>query len=461
MDTPSCGRDEDDGVPKPSSLLLNGPCHRCQSPKSYTVSRQRRLCKQCFVLVAVSLVKKALSPVRMRSKKDRTAIMMGWNGGMGCNALLSLLWRLSSVEDQRSRVWDVTVVWVDCTQVLFQSGDERQCCASAQALCESMGARWESVGLHSFFSAIHEEQQQREMVGRVFLNGDDASSAVSADVTWKEELLDHMIRTLLIRRASALGIHRIVTCETMTRACVKLLSSISRGVGSTAGLQVAEVDAATLAEDNLIWVKPLVAMSSKEAALVYRALQGTNIRVLQSFLLGGRSNPLRSSRALSEVFLNRLEAGHAHSLYALLGTAGKLEMPKHRAQEWWQCSGGFLEEKSHPVVDVIPPGPRCALCKIVREPAKLEHQQESGKCESDSSCCGSSNGTDCCSSSSTRVGPTPFLCRACVKVTAVLQERSGLTLNEWTVSSSGPSTKREQLRERIADCLLSDNEEDE
>lgn len=464
----SCG--STDGPPR-TVRLHNGPCVKCQAPRSFAVTRTRRLCKTCFGAACVSSAMYGLNEARVR-RGPPSIVVVGLSGGPSSTALLAFL-RHELDARVRGASFTLVVVWVNCVEVMpWVDG------AALRARVEeaARGLALEEVALHTFFRG----PDAPALLQRVF------GGAPGGDVTWKEELVDHMVRSLLLRHTLQRGARRLLVGDSMMRACIKMVASISRGVGSTAAATVASCDPHTYAQgiwvcvclcvlprisrcnflssENVILVRPLSRMSGAEVALGYRALFGRNVSPVPSFshpLVTGTAQSARSSaRSLAETFLNRLECGHAQSLHVLVGTAHKLQSPGAYAPEWLLCQG--CDPKLRRKGNSTPPPPavesahrrRCLLCRLVVEEAKEEPHSAGAACGQGQCGGGQCGGCGC----EPRV---PFLCAACAKVTAHVVAASGVTLAQLCDGDSNalrPSCRAQQ-RERIADCLLSDDEE--
>jgi hypothetical protein len=114
------------------------------------------------------------------------------------------------------------VAWVDTLDVLpsIQGAEPPQAIRERIVRnCAELGLPLRIIPLHTFLS--EDEPAGRAQLARIFATSQPQHQQQQhhhpLDVTWKEELIEHMVRTLLVRYAQEIGVHRIVTGETMTR----------------------------------------------------------------------------------------------------------------------------------------------------------------------------------------------------------------------------------------------------
>lgn len=249
-----------------------------------------------------------------------------------------------------------------------------------------------------------------------------------------------------------------MTGETLTRACVKLVAGISRGVGSNAPAQLSDCDAFSMAEENVIWARPLISLTASEVALSYRALRGHSVPAIPSFAhpLVQSNQQRNSARSLAEAFLLRLETNHSHSLHKLAGTVHKLGGVPALAPEWFHCWGCPKEERVAEAVkaEPFPARERCSLCLVVVKP-----RSGVDGCDSNASAGGGGGGCDGggCEGGACGSKSSSYVCRSCELVLQELERSNGTTLGQIAPRPSA----REQQRALIADCLLSDADEDD
>jgi hypothetical protein len=212
--TNSCGRDE--AGPALSSRTKNGPCSRCDAARSYAVTRQRLLCKPCFISACGLTFNKALQQVKLRQKRVRTSLIIGFSGGPVSSTLLEFMAQLLRA-DPRQVMFTVHVAWVDTLDVLPSLANAEPAHAIRERIartCAELGMPLRVIPLHTFLS--EDGPTGRTQLARVF-SAPPTQQHHPLDVTWKEELLDHMVRALLVRFAHESGVKTIVTGETMTR----------------------------------------------------------------------------------------------------------------------------------------------------------------------------------------------------------------------------------------------------
>ncbi len=152
-----------------------------------------------------------------------TPVLVAVSGGPSSAALLACFEQVLR-QDARKVQWAVHGVWVDCLDVLpgLAEAEVRSVRARmAQRMAASPLRSFRRVPLCAAFTPATLEPDETgpcmQQLRRVF------SGSRRPEVTWKEDLLDVLVRALLLRCAQATGsgCARVVTGESMTRCCVK------------------------------------------------------------------------------------------------------------------------------------------------------------------------------------------------------------------------------------------------
>jgi hypothetical protein len=251
------------------------------------------------------------------------------------------------------------------------------------------------------------------------------------------------VRALLLRCAQAVSCSRIATGENMTRCCARLLAGMARGAGASVALTVAGVDAQTFGHLNVMIVRPLVGLTAREVALYARAVDCVALPTIPSFstMAGDKRHSLS---LLSETFLLTLQNAHDHTLPTLIKSAQKIEPPSEGVvycREWGNCMGCDAELRKTIAAQkdgTLERAVRCSICLLVPPVAPKSKSDDSGEC------CGSA--CDCSGN------VAPMMCRACALMAEEMQLANGASVRDVVVSV------QDQMRARIADCLLSDDE---
>jgi hypothetical protein len=207
---------------------------------------------------------------------------------------------------------------------------------------------------------------------------------------------------------------------------------MSRGIGGNAASSVASVDPLSFGHLDMMLVRPLVGLTSKEIALFVRGIGRFPTWTIPSFSTMA-SDKKNSVSLLSESFLLSLQDAHDHTLPTLIKSAQKLEVGVSNAlycREWANCMGCDPQLKKQILQNAAgsqKPN-RCSICLLVAPDA-------------DPSCCNSD--CDC---------EKPRLCRVCKLMTDDMSLNNGSAVKDVIVSV------RDEMRARIADCILSDDE---
>ncbi len=421
--------------------LKNGACHKCGADRSFTSSRSRLLCKACFAESVEHQFRKGLQAVKPSARHGGglTPLLVGVSGGLASLALLDLCERLVK-QDARKVQFELHAVWVDCLDVVP--------CQNAAEIRQQMADLIKSSTLFRSFRRIPlcaafgssldpssaELSVLQVKLERVF------SGSKRPEVTWKEDLLDTLVRALLLRAAAdgPRRCSRIVTGESMTRCCVRLLAGMARGIGANAASTVATVDPLSFGHMDVMLVRPLVGLTSKELALFLRAIgRGPPPLTVPSFSTMA-SDKKSSVGLLSETFLLSLQDAHDHTLPTLIKSAQKLEDSVTDAvysREWANCMGCDPDLKRRILQAPMAAKPnRCSICMLV--PPLEEEKKE---------CCDSGCGCD-----------KPRLCRVCQLMTDDMKLNNGSAATDVIVNVL---SAREEMRARIADCILTDDDE--
>ena len=434
-----CG-DKEDAGPGKAAPQKNGPCHKCGTARSFTSSRTRLFCRACYAEAVLHQFKKTLQVVKpARQQAGQLApILVAFSGGPASSALLACFEQVLR-QDARKVQFAVHGVWVDCLDVLPLSPAEaaaiRARMAERMAACPFRSFR--RVPLCAAFAPATLEPDERgpsmQQLQRVF------AGSRRPEVTWKEDLLDVLVRALLLRCAQLTGggCARLATGETMTRCCIRLLAGMARGIGANAALTVAGVDPVTFGHLNVVLVRPLVGLTAREVALYLRAVGSAPLPTIPTF--STMACDKRSSLSLlSESFLLTLQNAHDHTLPTLIKSAQKIEPPAAGlmySREWGNCMGCDAELRKTIAAQQSEPAKsaRCAVCLLV--PPREAHRSDG--------CCGDGGGSGCdCSGGET----APPLCRVCALLVEEMQLANGATARDVVVSV------QDQMRARIAAC---------
>lgn len=176
----------------------------------------------------------------------KTSLVVGYSGGFSSAALLTMFEEMMK-KDSRTQSFTVSVVWIDCFDILPV---EQDVAAHLRQEIEKVGSSFPEfvrLPLCCAFSpdSFEERDSCKDLLKQAFTSNPKNKGVVAGGFTWKEELLDCLIRSILVRYAQSKGCHRIVSGESMSRCCVKLFSNMSRGVGINATLVTAGVDPLT------------------------------------------------------------------------------------------------------------------------------------------------------------------------------------------------------------------------
>jgi tRNA(Ile)-lysidine synthase TilS/MesJ len=406
MDKNTCGESSETGKVR----LKNGPCDKC-GQRSFTSSRSRLLCKSCFAESVEHQFRKALQVVKpSRNIHGHTRLLVGFSGGLSSWALLDLCEKLLK-QDARKVQFELHAVWVDCLDVLPCSDAAATRAQITDVIASAKLFRsFRRIPLCAAFSpSLDPSDSERVALDaklvRLF------SGSRRAEVTWKEDLMDVLVRAILLRAAQSCRSSRVVTGESMTRCCVKLLTGMARGIGVNAASTVGCVDPLTFGHLDMMLSRPLVGLTSKEIALYLRAVNRPILQTVPSFstLATDKKN---SVSLLSATFLLSLQEAHDHTLPTLIRSAQKLEDSSSNTvycREWAECMGCDPELKKR----ILQRGEtgkvsRCSVCLLV---APLE-------LESDKDCC-----NDQCDCSKAR------LCRVCQLLTENMSLNNGEKTN--------------------------------
>lgn len=478
MELPSCGDDRQDVVASSRVGVTNGPCMRCATPKSYTLSRQRLLCRPCFVEAAQHHFRKTLHPVRPIDRKKRSPVVVAVSGGLHSVSMARLMEQCFFEQDPRKSRHECHMAWVDCSDVLPGSQDHKQ---HVQSLImgedESTKKKgWASVSriplyrsLHPLLSAcpLADDSEEARVLQRrlidLFSSG-SRNTAPSRSLTWRRLLLRCLIMRLLVDHCSRLQCHILALGSNMDVLSVHLFSMLARGVGRSAAPQSAACDPWTLSARDIIVVRPMAAMTASEVALYARAvgLLQAGQRSWPMDLTHGKTAPMVGGGVvvddvwgLTEDFLVSLQTQHDHTMPTLMKTASKMDVSHLKmALEWSKCAGCDAGAKATiakqgPIEDVP-----CALCFAVLVEKKSSKGGKS--CDNGKTECGCNEGGGGCGD--TNKGPlldAQDLCRSCQ---LMLEEIEGANGTKPQMLFSLPDN-RTKMRERIADCLLSDDEQ--
>ncbi len=368
---------------------------------------------------------------------ELSPILVACSGGASSWALMSFFEQLLR-QDARKMHFAVHGVWVDCLDVLpMGPGDAAAVRAQmAAVMAASPFGSFRRVPLCAAFSPATLEPDEKgasmEKLKRVF------AGSRRQDVTWKEDLMAVLVRSLLLRCAQRTGggCSRIATGETMTRCCVKLLAGMSRGLGANAALTVAGVDPVTFGHLNVMLVRPLVGLTAKEIVLYLRAIGRPLLLPVPAFstMAGDKRH---SVSLLSETFLLSLQSAHDHTLATLIKSAQKIESPVAAGaycREWANCMGCEPAMRKAVLAQSEEKRRLCSVCWMV-PPLSVVVAPSGG-------CCGGA--CDCSASED--------MCRVC----SLLVEDMAANNNSSAKDIAVPV--RDQVFARIADCLLSDDD---
>ena len=441
-DAPSCGDKGADEFPA-RVVSANGPCinaARCGAAKSFAESRQRLMCRACFADAVMHQFRRGLQLVKPVKRSGTTPLVVAFSGGVASSALLDMCARLLQ-QDARKVHFSCHVVWIDCLDVLPVSPEQ------AQTIRADIAAAVEKRGFESFrriplCAAFSRGSLAPDEQGSCMVRLKHAFGGSRPMVSWKEALLDVLVRSLLIRYAQSVDSHRVVVGDTMTRMSVKLFGSLSRGVGSNAGSLVSPVDAVSFGPLDVMIVRPLSSMTSKELGLYNRAVQTADIVVVPSFSTQALDKK-HSLDLLSETFLLTLQDAHDHTLPTLVRAANKIDPADdtYFCKEWAHCMGcdpelkKVLQARSLDANAAL--AARCQLCLLVKADT-----QSVGK-----GCCQSECASGC--------GDKPQLCRKCTLLTSEMEAENGTKAAEVAVSY------RDEVRAKIADYLLSSDDDED
>ena len=264
-------------------------------------------------------------------------MVVGASGGVNSTALLHIL-QQGIQSDHKKLLFLPIVVTVDEGAVLGKEEDQRrEDICNTRKILGKFGFSVHVVLLEDFnadeiriFSEKDEIVFQEGSVNELARNFSNLKESSS-----KQELLQHMRRSVLIKSAQSLNSSKVFTGENGTVLAIELLAGVAGGGGGSLPYRVGFRDTrhtegeygtndTTEKKNGVTILRPMRDVSSKEVAL-YTSFHQIETNVCESF--GTGEDSLYSIKKLTEEFLVGLQDGFPATIPTIFKTGDKLSLP--------------------------------------------------------------------------------------------------------------------------------------
>jgi len=458
-------------------------CKKCRTAMSCVNLRARdTYCKPCFLLAVHHKVRATLGKHKATRPGDK--VVVAASGGVNSTALLHLL-QQGIESDHKKLLFVPVVVFVEEGAVWGREVEDRRTTVkNVKKVLSKFGFsvhvtlledyNRESINIYSDKDDINFSES---IATELQLNFDNMKEASS-----KEELLQQIRRSVLIRAAKGLGCQKVFTGENGTVLAIDLLAGVSSGAGVSLPYRVGFRDTRDCVREKegtpdmvnghkdskttsgVTILRPMRDVSSKEVAL-YCSFHNLDTWVGPTF--GTGEDNLYSIKKLTEDFLVGLQDSFPATIPTIFKTGDKLSMASIDGQELCcLCSGpvdtAVMEHNALQATmfsSLVSAKGKQHLDKSFENGFEevcinLEGGSSSNDCSEKSECCGEGDGS--CKSSKPLVlsakDLSKSLCYSCRRTFGKLKSTSGIP--RYLQEEVGVKTRREQMKNEISDFLL-------
>ncbi|KAJ2820262.1 Cytoplasmic tRNA 2-thiolation protein 2, partial [Coemansia erecta] len=317
-----------------------GMCVKCKTAKPNITIRRILYCKECFVRASVVKFRAAMTKSRKRVELPRTKVLVALSGGAASSAMLKLTTDLQGMErkgtDAEPPFTSVAVGHID-ESCLFPGNQEDE----IRAIAAESGVSYATLALEDVFASGESRSALLELVEASIAPGaarnqfcarliEPAQAGARADqlkalfagletATEKEDMLDIIKTTLIVRLARELQCGAVLLGDSATRTAVKVMALTGHGRGFSLPL---EAGAESQWFQGVVVLRPMRDFVAKEIAFFNRWTRQRAVFV-PTFTTGG---PRRASIArLAEAFIVELDRDFPSTVPTVCRTLQKLE----------------------------------------------------------------------------------------------------------------------------------------
>jgi len=456
-------------VEKKLTISDDKTCKKCRECiSSVNLRAKDTYCRDCFLLNVHHKVRSTLGKHKATRPGDK--VLVAASGGTNSSSLLHIL-QQGIKSDHKRLLFEPLVVYID-EGALWSSNleERRKNIANVRRILSVYEFEFHLVLLEDFNSGVKvykcedDVKFSEKLAIDLFENFSNLKESSS-----KQELLQHMIRSVLIDTAQHLNCEKIFTGENGTVLAVELLAGVAGGSGASLPNRIGFKDFRECSPINgedsnkkISILRPMRDVYSKEVAL-YCAFYQLETSIQETF--GTYEDSFYSIKKLTEDFLVGLQDNFPATIPTIFKTGDKLSMSEVSEEQCCLCKGPMdISTLEHNALQAT------LFSSVVSEKGKLglgekvtikeclendfDHVSQVENCNQNDNCCGEGDGS--CQSNKAPVLSSlelsENLCYACRRTFGKITSIANIPvkLQEKVLVKS----RRKQMREEISDFLL-------
>ena len=482
--------------PKSRSNPNRKACLKCRSPADIVLRDRDTYCKNCFEPYFIHKFRSQLGKTRLIYPNEK--VLVAFSGGPASRAMVEMIREGTTSGGRHEKMlrFKPEIIHVD-EGCLFGGGSGVVGSDSvdgfnadvnkdeAKAICEASGIPFEILPLWKIFSEEYSEsgkfggilesnefnfdlngatskKSMAECVGREEMvsigekGGDEKDLLFRlfrslCTITAREDMLKMLKNRLIQMYAAQNGFTKVLYGESTTRLSINSLANVSKGRGFTLPLDVGFADAESV--PGLTLMRPMRDYLSKEISYFLRIRRLTYVTV-PSFSTKQTNMKTSSVDHLTEKFLTELQKDYPSTINTICRTVDKLIF-KDRESEGLKefctlCHSPLSSTEQAQAISV--------------KRSMTSHNKSSQCCGEESTCSG---GEPCSGGgkehyyNSLSVGDfMSTLCYGCALVVGKEIKTRNVVLPPCVAEQTQRYVHRANAKEKIAEYLLSDSEED-
>jgi len=322
-------------------------CKKCREATSCVNLRARdTYCRGCFLTGVHHKVRSTLGKHKATRPGDR--VVVAASGGVNSTALLHLL-QQGIESDHKKLLFQPIVVTVEEGALWGKDeGQRKKDIANTRRILSKYGFSVHVILLEDYnavetriFSERDEMAFDKSLANEISKNFSNLKESSS-----KQELLQHMRRSVLVKAAQSLNCAKVFTGENGTVLAIDLLAGVAGGGGCSLPFRVGFRDTRhthgeregimdnSVNDIEVTILRPMRDVSSKEVAL-YSVFHNLETSVNETF--GTGEDSLYSIKKLTEDFLVGLQDSFPATIPTIFKTGDKLSMPSSGGDESRIC----------------------------------------------------------------------------------------------------------------------------
>ena len=401
------------------NILCGSMCMKCKVEKAVVLVRVHDpLCRSCFLTYVIHKFRSTLGKSKLIQANDN--VLLALSGGHSSTALLHLVKDALSEGAHKRLRFSPGVICIDESETLHPSVEQDY--SHIKELADQFGYPFFQIPIYKDFANMDKDIDDKATIEKDRCQFIKSFQSIST-LTAQQDFLVIRRVSLVVNLARKNNYKKIMFGDTSTSLCMKLLSNISLGRGSTIPLDIGVSDNRF---PDITIIRPMRELSSKEVALYNRLCE---ISVLLPYNIMTAQYSHSSLQQKTEEFIIGLQTGFPHTVNTVFRTGDKV------------CTNLNVENCTT----------ECPLCQSpVLNLNTITNEQI---CDENIECCGSNEE---CNSKSFRLTSEEMksqLCYGCNLTFKDMEYNVDILPNE-TLDHASKQLKRKKMKESIEEFLL-------